>query len=258
MPSKPNYKVDVSTADEGSTSDSGTENAESDRDESEECDKEQKRRFHTKIETKVIKTKDGQLSVRHHRLKGKKKHMRSYKCKLCSNISQKQKEHNEHMRTVHTNQKFVCFHCSRVFTSDSALYKHERSHFNLPYGCTHCTKCFQFPGQIETHMKVHTRKAMYKCLHCPRLFANNKIMLVHAKTHNETFKCDQPNCPTPDKEYNSKGNLAQHIRGEHGEGWVTPCGKTCKWKSLYYRHMKNCDKCKKLCKEAKKARYHFL
>ena len=110
--SKPNYKVDVSTADEGSTSDSGTENAELDRGESEESDEEQKHRFRTKIETKVIKTKDGQLSVRHHRLKGKKIRMHSYKCKLCSNISQKQKEHNEHMRTVHTNQKFVCFHCS--------------------------------------------------------------------------------------------------------------------------------------------------
>ena len=125
LPSKPNYKVDVSTTDEGSTSDSGTENAESDKGESEESEDERKRRFCTKIETKVIKTKDGQLSVRHDRLKGKKIRMRNYKCKLCSNISQKQKEHNEHMRTVHKNQKFVCFHCSRVFTSDSALYKHE-------------------------------------------------------------------------------------------------------------------------------------
>ena len=44
----------------------------SDRGESEESDEEEKRRFRTKIETKVIKTKDGQLSVRHHRLKGKK------------------------------------------------------------------------------------------------------------------------------------------------------------------------------------------
>ena len=58
LQSKPNYKVDVSTADEGSTSDSGTENAESDRGESEESEEEEKRRFHTKVETKVIKTKD--------------------------------------------------------------------------------------------------------------------------------------------------------------------------------------------------------
>ena len=110
--SKPNYKVDISTDDEGSTSDSGTENAESNRGENEESDEEEEHRFHTKIETKVIKAKDGQLSVRHHRLKGKKIRMPTYKCKLCSNISQKQKEHNEHMRTVYKDQKFVCFHCS--------------------------------------------------------------------------------------------------------------------------------------------------
>ena len=263
MSSKPNYKVDLSTEEDGKKSASDGEHVNSDPNDkmpgsNDASDVEEKTRVCTKVKTKVIKTKKGQLSVRHHRLHGKKIRQRKYKCKLCDNVSEQQKEHNKHMRTKHKDKKFQCFHCDREFISDSALYKHERSHFNLPYGCSHCPKRFQFPGQIEAHLKVHTKKEMYKCLHCPRLFTTNKIMLVHAKTHNESFKCTQPNCPTPDKEYNSKGNLAQHIRGEHGKGWLTPCGKTCKWKSLYHRHIKKCDDCIDLLEKAKKARYHFL
>ena len=224
----------------------------------EASDVERKTLYRTKVKTKVIKTKNGQLTVRHHKLSGKKFRKRKYKCKLCDNVSEQQKEHNKHMKTVHKDEKFICFHCNRSFSCETALYKHERSHFNLPYGCSHCSKRFQFPGQIENHMKVHTQKELYKCLHCPRLFTTNKIMLIHSKTHSEKYKCDQPNCPTPDREYNSKANLRQHIRGEHGEGWVAPCGKQCKWKSMYNRHIKKCDTCIALRAKAKKERYHFL
>ena len=50
-----------------------------------------------KRNTKIIKTKDGQMSVTHYKLKGKKIRRRKYKCKYCDKICTKQKYHNEHM-----------------------------------------------------------------------------------------------------------------------------------------------------------------
>ena len=59
-------------------------------------------------------------------------------------------------------------------------------------------------------------------------------------------------CPTPEKVYNSKGSLAQHIRGVHGEGWVAFCGDQLKWKGKYHRHLNKCTKCGAINKQAKK------
>ena len=163
------------------------------------------------------------------------------------------------MRQKHSDQKFVCFHCQAIFTTTNGFYKHKRSHFNLPYACSHCTKRFQFPKQLTNHMVTPTRRRdqLYKCLHCDRIFIQNKTMLVHAKTHNDQFKCQKPYCSTPEKIYNSKGNLAQHERGEHGPGWLAECAQHFKWKSLYYRHIRKCKDCKAIRKQ-KKDRYHFL
>ena len=111
-----------------------------------------------KRNTKIIKTKDGQMSVTHYKLKGKKIQRCKYKCKYCDEISTKQKYHNDHMRQKHSDQKFVCFHCQATFTTTNGLYKHERSHYNLPYACSHCSKRFLFPKQLTTHMVTHTRR----------------------------------------------------------------------------------------------------
>ena len=107
-------------------------------------------------------------------------------------------------------------------------------------------------------MKVHIQKNLYKCLHCERSFTTNLSMMTHAKTHFEKFTCPHKNCSTPDKVYNSKGNLKQHIRGEHGDGWTAFCGEKIKWKSKYNRHIKKCTKCLKLKEKQTKKRYHFM
>ena len=217
-------------------------------------------RIKQKRKTKKIKTPKGTIEIKHFKLKTKKIRKRKYKCSYCEEVSTTQKEHNDHMRSKHPNNKFVCFQCNSSFDCDVSLYRHERSHYNLPYGCSVCEKRFQFPYQIKSHMKTHTRKnsELIPCLHCKRKFVTNANMLQHAKTHNEKFYCDYKNCPTPDKAYNSKGNLSQHIRGLHGKGWIAPCGDVFKWKGKYHRHLNKCDKCDDLRKKTKKERYHFL
>ena len=102
MSSKPNYKVNLSTEKDGRKSASDGEHVNSDPNDkmpgsNDASDVEEKPQVRTKVKTKVIKTKKGQLSVRHHRLHRKKIRQRKYKCKLCDNVSEQQKEHNKHM-----------------------------------------------------------------------------------------------------------------------------------------------------------------
>ena len=82
--------------------------------------------------------------------------------------------------------------------------------------------------------------------------------MTHAKTHFEKFTCPHKNCSTPDKVYNSKGNLKQHITVEHGDGWTAFFEEKIKWKSKYNRHIKKCTKCLKLKEKQTKKRYHFM
>ena len=61
-----------------------------------------------------------------------------------------------------------------------------------------------------------------------------------------------------EKVYTSKGNLSQHVRGEHGDGWTAYCGEHIKWKSKYNRHIHKWTACKKIREKKKKERYHFM
>ena len=44
-------------------------------------------------------------------------------------------------------------------------------------------------------------------------------------------------------------HLAQHIRGLHGPGWDSKCGKNFKWPSSKYTHEGECTVCKKIKKK---------
>ena len=51
-------------------------------------------------------------------------------------------------------------------------------------------------------------------------------------------------------------NLAQHIRGYHGDGWLLPCGEREQWPSLVQKHKRKCKNCAliKVKKEQKELR----
>ena len=186
---KPNYKVDTSDNDTDSDTnkDPNYSGKDSDPDKTESYTSEEEIVVTKtqKTKKKIINTKSGQIEIKHFKLKSKKNRKRTYKCKYCGKISKTQKDHNSHVKKDHKDCKFICFHSDRTFDSDNALYKHERSHYNLPYGCSNCDRRFQFPYQVKAHMKVHTQKNLYKCLHCERSFTTNLSMMTHAKTHFE-------------------------------------------------------------------------
>ena len=69
-------------------------------------------------------------------------------------------------------------------------------------------------------------------------------MLTHT---DERHSCDQ--C---DKTFNTIPNLKQHIKGAHGDGFISLCGANFDWSDTQNEHQKDCDDCM-IIKELKEA-----
>ena len=103
-----------------------------------------------------------------------------------------------------------------------------------------CHKSFQYPGGLQTNMKIHMRTNLIPCLYCRLKFTTNKAMINHAKKHNALWI----KCAYCSESFDTKWNKKQHERGAHGEGWEAPCGQKCLWPGKLRSHKKSCGRCK--------------
>ena len=176
--------------------------------------------------------------------------LKEYTCNQCNKKFNLQKDLDQHIGLKH--KKWQCNYCDKEYTTSGGLHKHERSHENLANACTVCKKRFQFPYQVEKHARNHTACGLLQCKDCDLKFACQSTLDTHRLKH--VTKLDCPQC---DKKFNSTDTLAQHKRGEHGPGWISPCGQNFKWKSRCFRHANKCDECLDVRAEQEKARYLF-
>ena len=176
-----------------------------------------------------------------HGIKKLKKRVRNFKCVVCDSMFHIQKDLNEHIRKKHPDYRFKCHHCTRVFGTANAAYKHEVSHAGLKFACKVCNKAFQFKGALKDHVKVHTGSGMYPCTNCDLKFASNRAMLWHALKHQgKTYSCEK--CP---KKTSSPYDMRQHVQGAHEGGFPCPCGAKEKWPRDVQKHKRRCVECKK-------------
>jgi len=97
---------------------------------------------------------------------------------------------------------FKCTYCDKVFTRNSNLINHIRTHTGeKPFACTFpgCNKAFAYPGYVTSkHMQFHTGNRPYKCTHgeCRMAFVNNGDLIRHTRTHTgeKPFVCTHPGC----------------------------------------------------------------
>lgn len=73
------------------------------------------------------------------------------------------------------------------------------------YKCSHCPKAFAAPH----HLMIHMRKS-HMCQYCLATFAKINDLYSHVKEMHRTFVC-----LLCDKEFQSNGNLRQHMRKNH-------------------------------------------
>lgn len=73
------------------------------------------------------------------------------------------------------------------------------------YKCSHCPKAFAAPH----HLMIHMRKS-HLCQYCLATFSKINDLYTHVKEMHKTFEC-----LLCGKEFQSNGNLRQHMRKNH-------------------------------------------
>ena len=118
-----------------------------------------------------------------------------------------------------------------------------------------------FESEMQEHTRKHSQKRLYKCRvdpDCGKCYPAKRTRNAHEQTHSsEDWTCEATleDGSLCGQECVSKNHLAQHIRGLHGPGWDSRCGKNFKWPSSKYKHEQECTTCKKIkSKEKKKPR----
>ena len=181
-----------------------------------------------------------------------------YNCYICGHSTSMQNGFVDHFNMEHKDSQFKCDFCDHFFESSNGLFKHQRSHQYLKYSCDLCGHKTQFPYQMKSHRKTHSKTDLYGCSLCTRQFASKSSMVSHEKTHTTRIQCDQ--CPADKKKvFTSENSFRLHNRGMHGPGWTSKCGQHFKWKSKYTRHKHgDCKVCSKDIADSKLERYSFL
>ena len=200
----------------------------------------------SKISEEKHETNDGAITFAQYGARKHKKIDKHLKCpdSECPDVFPYVKELNHHLKTKHPDIKFKCKYCPKVYDCYNSRYKHEASHFELPYRCHFCEKRFQFPKLREKHERQHTGKNLLPCTWpgCKSKLSCTDALNQHLVTHNdEHFPCPSENC---EKDFNTVSNLKQHLRGKHGDGFISYCGSSFDWSDNRTGHQRECDDCK--------------
>ena len=223
--------------------------------------------FKTRLGLKsVIKAKENKKDGWHqvtHKLKRKNK---MYTCpvKGCDFRKPVKAAVFRHIKKKHPKFRWKCRRCKQDFATKVGRYKHELRHkYGFRYQCNEkgCGYRCMFRSEMEEHCRKHSKskKNWYKCRKspdCDKSYPAKRSRNAHEKTHTAkdwTCEAEQEDGTTCGQECVSRIHLAQHMRGLHGPGWDSKCGKNFKWPSSKYSHESECTKCIKIkTKERKK------
>ena len=193
----------------------------------------------------------------------RKKVLKTKHCpyKNCKVKEAMKKDMVKHIKNVHPDFQWRCRYCPKKYGTRAARNKHEIFHIHgYRFFCTYknCTQKFVFKGELEEHERKHKRKNLWSCHYkdCDKAYPCKRTRDSHVHSHtSEDWTCASvlDDGSTCGQECVSKNHLKQDIRGEHGEGWTSRCGKEhYKWPALKYKHENDCKDCIRMKKKSKK------
>ena len=183
-------------------------------------------------------------------------------CKIYGQVKDTLQKLEKHMRMKHKKFKYKCRLCSKLYLSKNGLYKHKLYHkIGFGFTCKKCQKAFMFYSQYREHCNVHMDTNRLPCRKpgCDKDYGSTRARNYHKRSHKEKLlKCtfrEEPNGPKCGMECNSKQSMAIHVRGTHGDGWTSLCGKHHDWQVGKTKHEKKCTTCKAIKEKTAKKIY---
>uniref|UniRef100_A0A8D9A2X1 Zinc finger protein 629 n=1 Tax=Cacopsylla melanoneura TaxID=428564 RepID=A0A8D9A2X1_9HEMI len=161
-------------------------------------------------------------------------------CVTCSEIFDKLKPYQDHIRNVHP---LICPLCSKTFLTKPNLTIHMRTHLKIkPYKCDVCEKSFVTAQKLSDHKNTHTGNAPFPCNMCDRHFKRYSNLAQHKKVihlkkkktkdyychcgeifqsrgkllwHQETHASVPKQCTYCTEKFTHTSSLTRHIRKNH-------------------------------------------
>ena len=198
-----------------------------------------------KTNEKDVPTDLGLLNIKTVGIQKKKTRKRMHSCSRCEKKVRTLAELEEHNRNDHDGEPFSCTvsdKCTKKFKGYNALHKHEQKHFIYKYFCTECGKRFQFPRDLSAHEATHDESLKLPCTYpkCKEKCRDKFSLKQHLSTH---FKDNKYRCDDCERDFTDRGSYKQHMKGKHGDGYKTLCGKTYAWPDGKNAHEQGCDLC---------------
>ena len=152
---------------------------------------------------------------------------RKIKCKMCMEIFGSVKDLNIHHKQDHGIVK--CEKCEKYFSTQSSLDKHSYTHGELKFNCELCGKCFPFESRLDQHMLVHINNK----LSCPKKSCDKQFKSIgdlnqHVRSHTKGgwYYCDHCDYKNKDK-WNTDWHMRTHRTTEESRYECDKCGKKC-------------------------------
>uniref|UniRef100_A0A8C4R9R8 C2H2-type domain-containing protein n=1 Tax=Eptatretus burgeri TaxID=7764 RepID=A0A8C4R9R8_EPTBU len=166
---------------------------------------------------------------------------RRFPCSRCSRSFTSEsvlQRHEQRHRAVSIDPKYKCTHCPYGTDVKTCYTRHTRTHTGeKPYKCSVCDKSFTAASTFKTHMRIHTLEKPYTCSMCDKSF----IRASSLKSHTQTHTGERPyKCSVCSKSFGQASCLKTHTRIHTGERpyKCSMCDESFIWASTLKTHMK--------------------
>lgn len=134
------------------------------------------------------------------------------------------KVHNSNIRNTNKSSGFSCKHCSRTFTRQTFLKRHEKKHttptvqkpkYKIGFICEECNVSFESLAVLRKHEMIH--KHRFKCPYCPEEFLIRSKRDLHEAICLGKKEAKETNGDANHKTYNTRSKKLVHSESETEE-----------------------------------------
>ena len=162
---------------------------------------------------------------------------RKIKCKMCTEIFGSVKDLNTHHKQDHGIVK--CEKCEKYFSTQSSLDKHSYTHGELKFNCELCGKCFPFESRLDQHMlvRINNNKLSYPKKSCDKQFKSVGDLNRHVRSHTKEGWYYYDHCDYKNKDKRNTGShMRTHSTAEESYYECDKCGKKMRFSTQFKQH----------------------